>query len=79
MTEGCGETLRVLDLSEIDFMNDIGLMNIVENCTNLTSIKLVNCREITDAGIKALSNCTLLEEINLDGKEFSKLLFLPLN
>ena len=69
MTAGCGETLRFLNISEMDELADLGLTNIAENCPNLISIKLENCYYITDAGLKALSNCTLLEEIDIEGND----------
>ncbi|GLJ32578.1 hypothetical protein SUGI_0655310 [Cryptomeria japonica] len=47
--------------------SDAGFLAIIQNCRQLTSLSLTNCRNLTDEALDALSNCKFLQELLLRG------------
>ncbi len=57
-----------LDSREGTFATDKKLKLLASLCfTNLTTITLLNCRSVTDAGVTSLTNITTLRELGLEG------------
>lgn len=57
--------LRLLDISDCYRITDEELHLILKACPNLEKLTLHNCKELSDAGLKALSKHTTIQHLNL--------------
>ncbi|CAG8453457.1 13316_t:CDS:1 [Acaulospora colombiana] len=68
--EECGPLIRILDLSEVEFVTDTTVQTIALTCPNLRRINLNKCIHISDAALDSLSvhRCaTSLLSVSLSG------------
>ena len=69
VAEGCGRTLKVLDLNGCELVTDVGVSWVAHQAgATLKTILLRNCDRLSNAGCRALADhCHVLEKVDIRG------------